>query len=200
MNWRTSDIYIATRRRFNHRLVALGWGLFNLALVHGHLISAGNGAIQFRDTDAVVLIGVPVSVFHGVDDNADGLLQESEIKSHKDDILFQLANGFSVSVGEMLARNKEALLMSSVHVEDRPGTPQVEWWSLWDFGGNPWANPCTKIRINWFETGSAASEDFIYSVQVRIGAQSEVVNFSKTQQEITFLCDLNTPHSGKTTP
>jgi len=172
-------------------VLALELSLFNLTFVYAHVISAGNGAIQFRDTDAVVLIGVPVSVFRGVDDNADGLLQENEIKLHRDDILSQLAQGFSLSVGDKQARAAEALLMSSVHVEDRPGTPQLEWWSLWNFGENPWANPCTKIRINWFHSGLVDAEDLIYSVQVRIGAQTEMVNFSKASQEKTFLCHLS---------
>lgn len=154
-------------------------------------MSAGNGAINFRDTDAVVLIAVPVSVLQDVDDNADGLLQDNEIKLHREDILSQLAEGFSISVGEKQARPMESLLMSSVHVEDRPGTPQVEWWSLWSFGENPWANPCTKISLKWFPNDTATMQDWVYVVQVRIGVQSEMVNFSKTAQEKIFLCDLD---------
>lgn len=179
------------KKRLLWGIVLFTWGTANLPFAQAHLMSAGNGAIQFRDSDAVVLIAVPVFVLHGVDDNADGLLQDNEIKLHREEILAQLANGFAISVGDKQGRPKEALLMSSVHIEDRPGSPQVEWWSLWDFGENPWGNPCTKIRINWFQSVPESLQDWVYSVQVRIGAQSEMVQFSEVSKEQTFLCQLD---------
>jgi hypothetical protein len=188
-----AGISTATARRFLCRAALGGAGLLGFALAQAHLMSAGNGAINFRDSDAVVLMAVPVAVLHGVDDNADGLLQEDEIKLHKQEILDQLAQGLSLSVGEKQAHPIEALLMSSVHVEDRPGTPQLEWWSLWSFGENPWANPCTKISVHWFQSGTATPIDIVYSVQVRIGSQTEMVVFGPASREKTFLCDAHSP-------
>ena len=164
-------------------------GMLTAPWADAHLMSAGVGGVQVREHDAVVLIGVPVALFEGADDDADGLLQPSEIKAHRTEILAQLADSFHLSVGGKLAAVQEAHLMVSVHAQDGVSTPQLEWWGLlaWDPQGQ--AMDCIRVGLQWFSSTKPWVQDMTYTMQVQRAGQGQTVLFSKAKPFYAFGCD-----------
>ena len=185
---------LALPRFFLQQCALWGAGLCALCTTSAmaHLMSAGAGAVNLRLQDATVLIGVPVSVLQGVDDNGDGLLQPQEIKAHRTEILEQLARGFSLSVGAQVAEVREAYLMVSVHAEDGVSTPQIEWWSLLAFKQPVAPTDCAEMTIQWFPDSSKAAPDITYSLQFRHGEQVQNAVFSSTNREQKLTCASGT--------
>ena len=153
-----------------------------------HVVSAGAGAVNLRAQDAVVLIGVPVSVLRGVDDDGDGLLQPQEIKAHRSEILDQLARGFSLTVGGQVAEVREAYLMVSVHAEDGVSTPQVEWWSLLAFKQPLLPTDCAAMSIQWQPDPGKGADETTYTLQFRQGEQVQAAVFGKNHPHPTLAC------------
>ena len=153
-----------------------------------HVVSAGAGAVNLRAQDAVVLIGVPVSVLRGVDDDGDGLLQAQEIKAHRSEILEQLARGFSLTVGGQVAEVREAYLLVSVHAEDGVSTPQVEWWSLLAFKQPLLPTDCAAMSIHWLPDAGKGADETTYTLQFRQGEQVQSAVFSKNHPHATWAC------------
>jgi hypothetical protein len=173
----------------------LAFGLLGATGAYAHLMSAGAGAVNLRLQDATVLIGVPVSVLQGVDDDGDGLLQPQEVKAHRTEILAQLARGFSLSVGGQVAEVREAYLMVSVHAEDGVSTPQVEWWSLLAFKEPVAPTDCAEITVQWFPVAGKAAPDITYSLQFRHGEQAQSAVFTSTNRHQKLRCASGTPQA-----
>jgi len=162
--------------------------LLSVPCALAHVVSAGAGAVNVRAQDAVVLIGVPVSVLRGVDDDGDGLLQPQEIKAHRAEILDQLARGFSLSVGGQVAQVREAYLMVSVHAEDGVSTPQVEWWSLLAFKEPLSPSDCAAISIHWWPDAGKGADETTYTLQFRRGEQVQSAVFSSKHPHPPLAC------------
>ena len=163
-------------------------GLLMASSANAHLMSAGLGSIHVREHDAVVLIGVPVAVLKGVDDDGDGFLQPSEIKAHRTEILAQLARTFYLSVRGQEAVVREALLMTSVHAHDGVSAPQLEWWALLDFAAPVQATDCTRVGLQWFPGTNNPADDMVYTLQFRHNELLQTAAFSKTQTHHAFQC------------
>jgi hypothetical protein len=166
-------------------------GLLMATGAQAHLMSAGVGSLLVREHDAVVLIGVPVAVFEGVDDDGDGLLQPSEIKAHRTEILDQLARTFYLSVGGQVAAVREALLMTSVHAHDGVSAPQLEWWALLDFASPVQATDCTRVGLQWFAGTDKVADDMVYTLQFRHKDHVQTAAFSKAQARHSFQCAVD---------
>jgi hypothetical protein len=158
-----------------------------------HLMSVGVGSLHVREHDAVVLIGVPVAVFEGVDDDGDGLLQPSEIKAHRTEILDHLARTFHLSVGGQVAVVREALLMTSVHTHDRLGAPQLEWWALLNFASSVQPADFTRVGLQWFSGTHKRADDMVYTLQFRHQDHVQTASFSKAQTHHAFQCAVDAP-------
>ena len=171
--------------------LSLAAGMLAMPAADAHLMSLGFGAVQVREHDAVVLIGVPVAAFDGADDNGDGLLQPSEIKAHRSEILEQMASTFQLSVGGKVAVVREAHLIASVHSEDGVGAPQLEWWSLLDFDPSDQVPECVKVGFQRFTGIKKPAEDMVYTLQVRHAGEVQTAVFSKAQTLHSFGCALD---------
>ena len=156
-----------------------------------HLMSVGVGSLHVRENDAVVLVGVPVAAFEGADDDGDGLLQPSEIKAHRTEILAQLARTFYLSVGGQKAVVREALLMTSVHAHDGVSAPQLEWWALLDFASPAKVSDCARVGLRWFPGTHPAADDMVYTLQFRHNEHVQTVAFSKAQTDHAFRCAVD---------
>lgn len=112
------------------RLHILWISLFLLGschIAHAHLISAGNAAITINPDRGVVLIGVPVSFFKGLDQNHDGLLQPIEIKENRLQMIDQLERAFQLRIGGTLAEVVDDQLITSIKADHQDGAPQIDW-------------------------------------------------------------------------
>lgn len=163
-------------------------GMLMASAAQAHLMSAGVGSLQVREYDAVVLIGVPVAAIEGADDNGDGLLQPSEIKAHRTEILAQLARTFYLSVGGQVAVVREALLMTSVHAHDGVSAPQLEWWALLNFASPVQPTDCTHVALQWFSGTQKVADDMVYTLQFRHQDHVQTAAFSKAQSHHAFQC------------
>lgn len=93
----------------------------------GHLITAGNLTLNILPDKAVVLVGVPVSFFKGVDTNQDGLLQPEEIKSQRSLMIEQLDLAIDIKMGDAKGEVIDDQIIVSLHVDNQSSTPQIEW-------------------------------------------------------------------------
>ena len=110
------------------RRLWIGLILFGTCLLaQAHLISAGYASITLTPERGVMLVGVPVSFFKGVDQNHDGLLQPEEIKVNRLQMIHQLASAFKLSVGNTTAEAIDDQLITSIKADNQDGAPQIEW-------------------------------------------------------------------------
>lgn len=79
---------------FRTLAASLGCGLLLAAPASAHLMPAQNGTINVVDASAYVVLGVPVSALHGVDDNHDGGLDPAELSRHEQAIKDQITPRF----------------------------------------------------------------------------------------------------------
>lgn len=166
----------------------LAAGMLMASTAQAHLMSVGVGSLHVREHDAVVLIGVPVAAIEGADDDGDGLLQPSEIKAHRTEILAQLARTFYLSVGGQVAVVREALLMTSVHAHDGVSAPQLEWWALLNFASPVQSTECTQVGLQWFAGTHKAADDMVYTLQFRHKEHVQTAAFSKAKTHHAFQC------------
>lgn len=169
-------------------VLLMATGLLIASRADAHLMSAGLGVVNVRERDAVVLIGVPVAAFEGVDDDGDGLLQPTEIKAHRTEILDQLARTFHLSVGGKVAAVREAHLMVSVHAEGGSGAPQLEWWGLLDFEPSEKSKECTEVGLQWFDGISQQAQDMAYTLQIQRSGGAHIAVFSQAHPRHWFDC------------
>jgi hydrogenase/urease accessory protein HupE len=101
------------------------WG--TCVLSHAHLISAGHASITLSPERSVMLVGVPVTFFRGVDQNQDGLLQPEEIKANRLQMIEQLTQAFKLRVGNTLVEAADDQLITSIKADNQGGAPQIEW-------------------------------------------------------------------------
>jgi hydrogenase/urease accessory protein HupE len=94
---------------------------------YGHLITAGNLTLNILPDKAVVLVGVPVSFFKGIDTNQDGLLQPEEIKSQRSLMIAQLDLAIDIKMGDAKGEVIDDQIIVSLHVDNQSSTPQIEW-------------------------------------------------------------------------
>ena len=92
-----------------------------------HLITAGNLTLNVLPDKAVLLVGVPVSFFRGIDTNQDGLLQPEEIKSQREQIIEQLDQAIEITMGGLKGEVIDDQIIVSLHVDSQSSTPQIEW-------------------------------------------------------------------------
>jgi len=75
----------------------LGWMLCGLLLctatARAHLIEAQKGTLKLVGDAALLVLSVPVSALHGVDDNADAALSKAELRAHAESIRAQVLEG-----------------------------------------------------------------------------------------------------------
>jgi hydrogenase/urease accessory protein HupE len=110
------------------RQLCMGLALLGTAmLAQAHLISAGHASITLNPERSVMLVGVPVSFFKGVDQNQDGLLQPDEIRANRLQMIDQLARAFKLSVGHTAVQAIDDQLITSIKADNQDGAPQIEW-------------------------------------------------------------------------
>ncbi len=80
------------------RLPALCVGLVTVFAAQAHLMVAQHGTLNLTDDGVYMVLSVPVTAFHNVDDNGDGLLSAGELQSHHGAILAQALQGITLIV------------------------------------------------------------------------------------------------------
>ena len=169
------------------RVLLLAGLLLATGGAQAHLLSAGQGAINLLGDQLVVLIGVPVGILKGVDDNADGLLQPEEIRRHQPAILEQLGKGMTISVEGLAGTVAHDDLMVSVHVDDNKSTNQLEWGRRIHIPGLAGSKDPVRVRLNWYDAALADSAQQSYSIQVRRVDEVETAMLGPQHPEHTFL-------------
>lgn len=145
-----------------------------------HLISAGFGTVNVQADKTALLIGVPVSLFRGVDLDGDGLLQPEEIRQGRTKMLSQLESAIRLRVGALAGKVIDDQLMVSVHLDAQNSTNQIEWLRYLSFPQESLQGPVSL---------SMAPEalSMRYMVQVRRFDDAETAVLSADHPEHTFL-------------
>lgn len=92
-----------------------------------HLISAGSGSISIQSDKTTLLMGVPASLFSGIDLDGDGLLQPEEIRSGRTRMIEQLQLAIQLRLGDQAGTVIDEQIMVSVQLDQRNSTNQIEW-------------------------------------------------------------------------
>ena len=79
-----------------------------------HLVAAQKGALNFVGNAAFLVLSVPVSALHSVDDDGDGMLSKAELATHADAI------GQQVKAGVQLMGPAGALPLQLVMLDIEP--------------------------------------------------------------------------------
>jgi hypothetical protein len=67
-----------------------------MAPARAHLIAAQKGTINFVGDAAFLMLSVPVSALHDVDDDGDGVLSKAELRAHPESIRAQVLAGVAL--------------------------------------------------------------------------------------------------------
>jgi hydrogenase/urease accessory protein HupE len=131
---------------FNRLL--LSWCVFLLtglapSLSSAHLISAGSGSISIQSDKTTLLMGVPASLFSGIDLDGDGLLQPEEIRSGRTRMIEQLQLAIQLRLGDQAGTVIDEQLMVSVRLDQRNSTNQIEWLRFLKFPPEALSQPIT---------------------------------------------------------
>ena len=113
--------------RFFRFFLALCLSLLVSSQASAHLISAGFGSITITHDQTRLLIGVPVSLFKGIDQDGDGLLQPDEIQEGRARMIEQLQSAIQLRLGEHVGVTVDDQLMVSVKLDQKSSTNQIEW-------------------------------------------------------------------------
>ena len=159
-------------------LMLLGGG-FN---AQAHLVSAGFATISVNPERSVLLIGVPVSFFKGIDQNQDGLLQPDEIKANRLQIIEQLSQAFKLSIGNSSGEIIDDQLMTSIKADQKEGAPQIEWLRHLKFQADAMNLP---IQLTLDE--KQVSTEYVF--QVKRMAEEEVAVLGPSQPRHLFFKD-----------
>lgn len=159
-------------------LAALGWLLAVPA--SAHLIAAGAGSVGIQSDKTVLLIGVPVSLFKGVDLDGDGLLQPEEIRQGRVQMIEQLQSAIRLRLGDHAGTVIEDQLMVSVHVDARNSTNQIEWLRFLSFPPEALTQPVSLSM-------APQALSLRYMVQVRRADAAETVVLSQDYPAHTYL-------------
>lgn len=145
-----------------------------------HLISAGFGSITITHDQTRLLIGVPVSLFKGIDQDGDGLLQPDEIQEGRARMIEQLQSAIQLRLGEHVGVTVDDQLMVSVKLDQKSSTNQIEWLRFLEFSQDALTQPVSL---------SMAPEALSvrYMVQVRRGGETEAAVLSTNYPSHTFL-------------
>lgn len=73
-------------------LVLCGW-MGAMTPAQAHLVAAQKGTLNFAGNAAFLVLSVPVSAMHSVDDDGDGMLSKAELATHADAIGQQVKAG-----------------------------------------------------------------------------------------------------------
>ena len=147
-----------------------------------HLITAGNLTLNVLPDKAVLLVGVPVSFFRGIDTNQDGLLQPEEIKSQREQIIEQLDQAIEITMGGLKGEVIDDQIIVSLHVDSQSSTPQIEWLRQLKFSEDNFNLP---VKLEFSER----LLDNDYFLKVQRAEVQEVAMLSRSHTYHAFLKD-----------
>jgi hypothetical protein len=159
-------------------LAVLGWCLVSPAWAH--LISAGFGSVNIQSDKTALLIGVPVSLFHGIDLSGDGLLQPDEIRQGRERMIEQLQSAIRLRLGQQSGTVIDDQLMVSVHLDAQNSTNQIEWLRYLSF-------PQEALQQTVSLSLAPEALSMQYMVQVRRFDDAETAVLSQDHPAHTFL-------------
>lgn len=154
-----------------------------------HLISAGNASITINPHRTIMLVGVPVSVFRGIDQNQDGLLQPEEIKEGRLQMIAQLERAFQLKIGNSVGEVIDDQLITSIKADNQDGAPQVDWLRQLKFEPEALNLP-VEIHLD----GPLISSEYVFQVKRMDGEELAVLSASRPSHTF-FKNGLATLHS-----
>ncbi len=107
-------------------------------LAGAHLIASQRGTLNVTPDRAQLMLSVPVSAFHGADDNGDGRLSAAELLAHWDELEKQAAAGISLA-DQNGPRPLLELTLAPTAPDDAPTAPVSQIVLLASFGLAPGA-------------------------------------------------------------
>ncbi len=109
------------------------------------------GTLNVVDGKALLMLSVPVTVFHGVDDNGDGKLSQAELRAHWSELEAQAAARIQLS-DERGPRPVAEFSLSPIAPDDAPNAPvsQIVVQAQWTLDSPP--RPL-QLRAEMFGTG-----------------------------------------------
>jgi hypothetical protein len=166
-----------------HRIILTALlGLLIAQAAQAHLMVAQRGSLNIVDNGAYLVLSLPVSAFHGVDDNGDSQWSEMEIRAHQDEIEAQVRQGVQLIAGGRQLHLDGLLLTRSPH-DHSPFAPTSQLVITGRFAPTDKRNELA-LKIALF--GSSADEKLI-EVTVTRKPQSQSLRFEPGHAEFLVL-------------
>jgi hydrogenase/urease accessory protein HupE len=154
--------------------------LFGAHSAHAHLIPSGSAAINILDSEIVMLIGLPISIFKGPNTDSDGFFDSEEAKRHQSEMVQQLQEIFVLKHHGVIPPIKDIQFFISPKSEQTNKTYQMEWLLKYQISNPTPEHPNISLEINY----KTLKKDL--NVQVKNNQQSEVVILSESHPKYIF--------------
>jgi hypothetical protein len=150
----------------------LGWAAL-VPHAQAHLMVAQRGTLNLVNDGAFMVLSIPVTAFHGVDDNGDGLLSNTEFATHRQTIIADVNRG--VILSDAQGPRELQGMMLSLAPPDHEGEGEIERPSsqlvvMGRFALDNGAAGPLRFQVNLF--GQSAAEQ-VFRVNASRAAKSE---------------------------
>jgi HupE / UreJ protein len=150
------------------------------ASAEAHLMVAQHGTLNFVDDGVFFVVSVPVTAFHGVDDNGDGQLSATELRAHEETLKAQFEAGFQLR-DRTGPRPLQGLLLNLSPDHSRAAAPTTQVVAMGRFA---LASPDRAVRLRVALFGHGAAEKTI-QIKATRGVATDLLVLTPAQAERT---------------
>jgi hypothetical protein len=130
--------------------ITVGCLVFFLTPVQAHLMAAQKGTLNIVDDAAFLVLSVPVSALHGVDDDADGKMSKQELEAHMKSVQEQIKAGLKMS-GPKAIFELQLMMVDRATTESNPHQASDQLVVLGRFQLNTFAATNKYFESYWSE-------------------------------------------------
>lgn len=156
--------------------------LCTLVPAQAHLMVAQKGTLNFSGGGAYLLLSLPVSALSGVDDNADGLLSQTELRAHTPVIEAQVRSGIQLTERARpggRAFELQGLMFTLSPPDSTPSAPASQLVVMGRFALEPGLSeqPHAALTLAFSLFGAVVAEQS-HDITFTWGAQSRAARFT----------------------
>ena len=160
--------------------MAISFYLLGTISAHSHLIPAGSAAINVVDSEIIMLLGLPMTIFKGPSLDPDGFFDGEEVKRYQSEMIKQLQDIFVLKHNGVIPLIKDTQFFISPKSEQTNRVYQMEWLIKYQIPNLNDQNPNVVLEINY----QLLKQDL--NVQVKHNEQSEVAILSESHPKYIF--------------
>lgn len=169
-------------KSFRHLLnTGVFWSLcLFTCIVHAHLNSAGYASVNVLPDKTVILVGVPLQAFKGIDASPDDMRLSEKIQAQKNEIIRQLDAAIRLSWNSEQGEVTDDQIAVTVASDSQHKTLQIEWLRQLKISPEALTQP-VKVNVD----GAWLGGDYLFHIQR--GDDTEIAKLFTNRAEHVFL-------------